>query len=36
VDKRRNPDKRWSHRDIGTQEIRILEVMRIEASEVSK
>jgi hypothetical protein len=32
VDRRRNPDKGWSHRDIGTREIRILEVVRTETS----
>jgi hypothetical protein len=36
VDRRRNPNKRWSHRDIDTREIRILEVVRIETSQVSK
>jgi hypothetical protein len=33
VNRRRNPDKGWSHRDIGTREIGILEVKRIETSK---
>jgi hypothetical protein len=36
MDRRRNPDKRWSHRDIDTREIGILEVVRTETSQVSK
>jgi hypothetical protein len=35
VDRRRNLDKGWSHRDIGTREIGILEVVRIGTSEIS-
>jgi hypothetical protein len=36
MDRRRNPDKGWSHRDIDTREIRILEVVRVRTSEILK
>jgi hypothetical protein len=36
MNRRRNPDKGWSHWDIGTREIGILEVVRFGTSEVSK
>jgi hypothetical protein len=36
MNKRKNPDKGWSHRDIDTRRIGVLEVVRIGTSKVSK